>query len=87
MMLENYGVSENNWRDALDPVRASRGLPAAPPNFAMSETPAMWDVASSRWHWTQSAAAGTSAPSRPLSSPEDYGFTDIDGSQPIAGSR
>jgi NAD(P)-dependent dehydrogenase (short-subunit alcohol dehydrogenase family) len=35
MMLENFGVSEANWRDAVDPSRAERGLPAAPPSFAL----------------------------------------------------
>jgi NAD(P)-dependent dehydrogenase (short-subunit alcohol dehydrogenase family) len=35
MMLENFGVTESNWRDALDPSHS----PAAPPDFALSETP------------------------------------------------
>jgi NAD(P)-dependent dehydrogenase (short-subunit alcohol dehydrogenase family) len=29
MMLENFGVSEDNWRDALDPARAQNGEPRA----------------------------------------------------------
>src|ERR1044072_571817 len=29
MMLENFGVTENNWRDALDAERASSGQPVA----------------------------------------------------------
>jgi NAD(P)-dependent dehydrogenase (short-subunit alcohol dehydrogenase family) len=82
MMLENYDVSENNWRDALDPARASRGLPAAPPNFAMSETPRYvgrgvvalaLDPERSRWNQRSVTSAQLA---------RDYGFTDIDGSQP-----
>src|ERR1044071_8787884 len=38
MMLENFGVTEANWRDALDPGRAGGG-PTAPPDFALSESP------------------------------------------------
>ena len=39
MMLENFGVSESNWRDALDPARAQMSQPVAPPDFALSESP------------------------------------------------
>src|SRR5215218_5163409 len=39
MMLENFGVTENNWREALNPARAQSGQPVAPPDFAFSETP------------------------------------------------
>jgi hypothetical protein len=35
MMLENYGVSEERWCDALAPAAS----PQAPPGFAVSETP------------------------------------------------
>lgn len=82
MMLENYGVSEENWRDALDPSRAGRGLPFAPAAFAGSETPryvgraiaAMAaDPERSRWN-QQSVSSGELA--------QVYGFTDVDGSQP-----
>ncbi|MGI5917776.1 MAG: SDR family oxidoreductase [Anaerolineae bacterium] len=72
MMLEHFGVTEANWRDAI----------AREPHFAISETPhfigravahlaADPDVA--RWN------------GRSLSSGElarGYGFTDLDGSQP-----
>jgi hypothetical protein len=38
MMLDNFGVSESNWRDALDgPGRD--GPPVATPDFALSESP------------------------------------------------
>jgi NAD(P)-dependent dehydrogenase (short-subunit alcohol dehydrogenase family) len=74
MMLEVFGVSESNWRDATDKV----------PHFAISESPAFVgravvalaadpDVA--RWN-------GASLSSGQLA--KVYGFTDVDGSQPDA---
>ena len=74
MMLENYGVSENNWRDAI----------AKQPHFAISETPryvgrAVVALAADpdkvRWNG-QSLSSGQLA--------RVYGFTDLDGSQPDA---
>jgi hypothetical protein len=81
MMLDNFGVSEENWRDALDPNRAD-GYPSAPPGFAMSESPRYvgraiaalaWDGDRARWN-QQSVSSAQLA--------REYGFTDIDGSQP-----
>lgn len=78
MMLENYGVSESHWRDALLPGAS----PQAPPGFALSESPryvgrgvaAMAaDPQRYRWHQT-SVTSGQLAMA--------YGFTDIDGTQP-----
>ena len=75
MMLDNYGVSEQNWRDAT-----------APPGFAESETPryvgrAVAAIAAdehrSRWHQRSVTAAELA---------REYGFTDIDGRQPDAWS-
>lgn len=74
MMLENFGVTEENWRDALERV----------PHFGISETPfyvgravaalaADPDVA--RWN-------GGSLSSGQLA--QVYGFTDRDGSRPDA---
>ncbi|WP_371542513.1 SDR family oxidoreductase [Streptomyces sp. NBC_00554] len=74
MMLENFGVTEENWRDALERV----------PHFGISETPfyvgravaalaADPDVA--RWN-------GDSLSSGQLA--QVYGFTDRDGSRPDA---
>ena len=74
MMLDNYGVSEANWRDAI----------AKQPHFVITETPryvgravahlaADPDVA--RWNG-QSLSSGQLA--------KVYGFTDLDGSQPDA---
>lgn len=82
MMLDNYGVSELNWRDALDPSRAERGQPVAPQDFAMSESPryvgravASLAVDPNRKRWNQqSVTSGQLA--------REYGFTDVDGSAP-----
>src|SRR4030095_1240065 len=38
MMLDNYGVSEANWRDALDRP-ANADAPRAPADFALSASP------------------------------------------------
>ena len=81
MMLDNFGVSEGNWRDAVDPMRADGG-PTAPPDFALSESPryvgrAVVALASDpgRARWNQkSVSSGQLA--------REYGFTDIDGSRP-----
>ena len=71
MMLENFGVAEENWRDA-----------AAPPDFALSESPRYVgrgvaalaaDPDRARWN-KRSLSSGQLA--------REYGFTDIDGSQP-----
>lgn len=73
-MLETFGVTEENWRDATERI----------PHFAISESPAFVgravaalaadpDVA--RWNG-QSLSSGQLA--------KVYGFTDLDGSQPDA---
>jgi NAD(P)-dependent dehydrogenase (short-subunit alcohol dehydrogenase family) len=82
MMLENFGVAENNWRDALDPTRAERGEPVAPPDFALSESPryvgraiASLALDPNRKRWNQqSVSSGELA--------RVYGFTDLDGTSP-----
>lgn len=71
MMLEAFGVAEENWRDA-----------PAPPGFAVSESPryvgravAALAADPERTRWNQ----------RSVNSGElalEYGFTDVDGSQP-----
>jgi hypothetical protein len=82
MMLDNFGVSEANWRDALD--RGPDDGPSAPPGFAHSETPRFVgravaalaaDPDRARWN-QQSLTVGQLA--------AEYGFTDVDGSQPDA---
>lgn len=82
MMLENFGVTENNWRDALDTAREQSGQPVAPPDFALSETPryvgrAIVSLATDpeRHRWNQqSVSSGELA--------GVYGFTDVDGTSP-----
>jgi hypothetical protein len=72
MMLDNFGVSEGNWRES----------DSAPPDFGLSESPryvgrAVVALASdpdrARWN-QQSVDSGRLA--------REYGFTDVDGSQP-----
>lgn len=74
MMLEAFGVAEENWRDALERV----------PHFAISESPAYVgravaalaaDPEVARWN-------GRSLSSGQLAGV--YGFTDLDGSRPDA---
>ncbi|MFI8265465.1 MULTISPECIES: SDR family oxidoreductase [unclassified Streptomyces] len=74
MMLDNFGVGEANWRDALEQM----------PHFAISETPsyvgrAVAELAAdpevARWN-------GQSLSSAQLA--RAYGFTDLDGSRPDA---
>ncbi|MDQ4098450.1 MAG: SDR family oxidoreductase, partial [Actinomycetota bacterium] len=74
MMLENLGVTEENWRDAL----GSR----APPDFSMSESPryvgrAVVALASDpgRGRWNQASVSSAQLAAA-------YGFTDLDGTQP-----
>ena len=75
MMLEAFGVSEENWRDAVEEHRA-------PPDFALSESPRYVgravaalaaDTGRARWN-QQSVTSGQLA--------HEYGFTDVDGSRP-----
>lgn len=72
MMLDNFGVAEENWRDALTQV----------PHFCISESPAYvgravatlaGDPGLARWNG-QSLSSGQLA--------QEYGFTDLDGSRP-----
>lgn len=81
MMLDNYGVSEENWRDALR-TSAQRNRSGAPADFALSESPRYIgravvalaaDPDRARWN-QQSVSTGQLASA--------YGFKDLDGSQP-----
>ena len=74
MMLDIFGVTEANWRDAL----------AAQPHFAISETPlyvgrAVATLAAdedrARWNGMSLSSGGLA---------QEYGFTDADGSRPDA---
>jgi NAD(P)-dependent dehydrogenase (short-subunit alcohol dehydrogenase family) len=71
-MLENFGVTEQNWRDAL----------AATPGFGISESPfyvgrgvAALALSNDATRW-----GGTIVSARQLA--DTYGFTDTDGSKP-----
>lgn len=76
MMLDNFGVTEEHWRDSLgDP-------PSAPADFALSESPRYvgravvalaTDPDRARWN-QQSVNSGQLA--------LEYGFADVDGSRP-----
>jgi NAD(P)-dependent dehydrogenase (short-subunit alcohol dehydrogenase family) len=81
MMLDNYGVTEETWRTALEPNRAD-GHFSAPPGFAASETPRYVgrgiaaiaaDDARARWNQRSVTSAELA---------REYGFTDVDGRQP-----
>jgi len=74
MMLEAFGVGEENWRDATEKV----------PHFVISETPRFVgravaalaaDPDRARWNGQSLSSGGLS---------KIYGFTDLDGSQPDA---
>ena len=81
IMLDNFGVSEENWRDALK-TTTDRNQPGSPPDFTLSESPryvgrAVVSLATdpdrARWN-KQSVSSGQLA--------SEYGFTDVDGSRP-----
>jgi NAD(P)-dependent dehydrogenase (short-subunit alcohol dehydrogenase family) len=81
MMLDHYGVSEENWRDALRPS-ADNDQPAAPADFALSESPryvgravAALAADPGRARWNQKSVSSGQLAS-------EYGFKDLDGSQP-----
>ena len=81
MMLDNFGVTEDNWRDALEPG-AVDGYPTAPDGFATSESPryvgrgiAALAADPDRARWNQSSVSSADLA-------REYGFTDIDGSRP-----
>jgi len=78
MMLDNYGVAEANWRDAL----ARTSGPRAPADFALSESPryvgrAVAALASDaeRARWNQQSVSSAQLA-------HVYGFSDVDGSRP-----
>lgn len=76
MMLEAFGATEESWRDALQG--------AAPPGFAHSESPryvgrAVAAIAADpdRRRWNQHSVTAAQLA-------REYGFTDLDGTQPDA---
>ena len=74
IMLDHYGVREENWRDALDRV----------PHFAVSESPRYVGRAVAALAADPGVARfnGRSLSSGGLA--REYGFTDLDGSRPDA---
>jgi NAD(P)-dependent dehydrogenase (short-subunit alcohol dehydrogenase family) len=81
MMLDNWGVTEGNWRTSLEPNRAD-GKPTAPPPFAESESPrfvgrgvAAIAADPDRARWNQQSVTSADLA-------REYGFTDIDGRAP-----
>lgn len=74
MMLDAYGVSEANWRDAA----------AKQPHFVITETPRYGGRAVAHLAGDPDVArwSGQSLSSGQLA--KVYGFTDLDGSQPDA---
>ncbi|MER6711085.1 SDR family oxidoreductase [Streptomyces sp. NPDC000877] len=74
LMLDTYGVREDNWRDALERV----------PHFAISESPRYVGRAVTALAADPDVARfnGTSLSSGGLA--QVYGFTDLDGSRPDA---
>jgi NAD(P)-dependent dehydrogenase (short-subunit alcohol dehydrogenase family) len=80
MMLDNWGVTEENWHAALDPRRSDG--PVAPPGFAESETPRYVGrgVAAIAADTQRSRFNQQSVTSADLA--REYGFTDLDGSRP-----
>jgi NAD(P)-dependent dehydrogenase (short-subunit alcohol dehydrogenase family) len=81
MMLDNFGVTEDNWRDALEPGLVE-GYPPAPDGFGSSESPryvgravAALAADPDRARWNQHSVTSADLA-------REYGFTDVDGSQP-----
>lgn len=81
MMLDNFGVTEDRWREALNPGRVD-GRPTAPEGFGRSESPryvgrAVAGLAADpdRARWNQQSVSSAQLAA-------EYGFTDIDGAQP-----
>ena len=75
MMLDNFGITEENWRDAVE-----RGK--TPPDFGLSESPryvgravAALAADPDRNRWNQQSVSSAQLA-------RAYGFTDLDGSRP-----
>lgn len=82
IMLEHFGVTETTWRDALDPKR-EKG-PVAPPGFAHSETPRYVGRAVAALAADQHRARFNQRSVTAAELAREYGFTDVDGTQPDA---
>lgn len=78
-MLEHFGVTEQNWRDAADPANPENK------HFGISETPTYLGRAVAALATDPAVAdwSGKSTSSWELA--RHYGFTDVDGSRPDCG--
>ncbi|ULR55227.1 SDR family oxidoreductase [Streptomyces deccanensis] len=74
MMLDHFGVTEQNWRDALERV----------PHFAISETPRFVGRAVAALAADPEVARFNGQSHSSGSLARTYGFTDLDGSRPDA---
>jgi NAD(P)-dependent dehydrogenase (short-subunit alcohol dehydrogenase family) len=81
MMLDNFGVSEENWEDAIK-TTADKSRSSAPLDFALSESPryvgrAVVALATDpdRARWNKQSISSAQLAS-------EYSFTDVDGSRP-----
>ncbi|KIH99634.1 short-chain dehydrogenase [Streptomonospora alba] len=81
MMLDDFGVTEDSWRESLAPDR-SDDRPGAPAGFEHSESPrfvgravAALAADPERARWNQRSVSSALLA-------REYGFTDIDGAQP-----
>jgi NAD(P)-dependent dehydrogenase (short-subunit alcohol dehydrogenase family) len=75
-MLENFGVTEANWREAVDKVDA---------HFAMSETPHYLGRAIAALASDPEVARFNGKTTASWTLMHEYGFTDIDGTRPDWG--
>ena len=82
MMLDDYGVTEDNWRDVV--TRPHTPPHPDPGHFGISETPRFVgravvalaaDPELSRWNQASLSSGGLA---------KEYGFADLDGSVPDA---
>ena len=74
MMLDAFGVTEDNWRDATERI----------PHFAISETPRFVGRAVAALAADPDVARHNGASLSSGALAREYGFTDLDGSRPDA---
>jgi NAD(P)-dependent dehydrogenase (short-subunit alcohol dehydrogenase family) len=77
VMLEHFGVSERNWRDAI----------AKDPNFAMSETPRYVGRAVAALAADPKVGEKSGRCFSTWDLQQEYGFSDVDGSSPNWGAH
>jgi NAD(P)-dependent dehydrogenase (short-subunit alcohol dehydrogenase family) len=85
IMLEHFGVTEQNWRETLNPER--KDGPVAPPGFDASETPRFVGRAVAALAADPKRARYNQGSLTASELAREYGFTDVDGTQPDAWAR